>query len=270
MGISCSGVTSFTPTISYVTGPDGRPVSMTFHPPQQIPTPLSSGNDALPSKSFLRSKYFLRSKFRSKSSLFRFRRRKRAPSTDGIPTTWPPFGAENFPHTRSQDSNREEASHTPSPFGGDVPTGLLLQSQPSPDLSTPPHPFRPRGGPSRLVRSRSVDAPSRLGSPSPEPHRITRVASTTSLDGRRPPRPNVEHVPSQDDPRLTPSPDQVQVPTDTCDGRQCLESTLKSILDDDSRYSVGPCSVVATNATVHRFNILVLGEVCDGCMTSLR
>ena len=270
MGISCSGVTSFTPTPSYLTGTDGRPMSMTFHAPQQIPTSLPSGNDALPSKSFLRSKALLRSKFfiRSKSSLFRPRKRKRVPPTDRIPTTSHQSGGENLPHTRSQDSNHEEPSHTPSSFS-DIPTGPPPHSQPSSSLRTPPHPYRRKGGSSQRARSRSVDALSHPGSSLPEPHRITRVASTTSLDGRRPPRPNVEPVPSQDDLRLAPLTTQIQAPADTRDDPQCLESTFRSILDDDSRYSVGHCPIVITNATVHRFNILVLGEVCDDCMTSL-
>ena len=224
---------------------------MTFHP-QQIRTPLSSRNNALPSKSFLRSKAFLRSKFfiRSKSSLFRLRKWKRVPPTDGISTTLPQSGGENLPHTRSQDSNHEEASHTPSSFN-DVPTGLPPQSQPSSSLFTPPHPYRRKGGPPRRARSRSVDALSHPGSSLPEPHhRITRVASTTSLDGRRPPRPNVEPVPSQDDLRLSPSTTQIQAPADTCDVPQRLESTLRNILHDDSRYSVGHCPIVITNATV--------------------
>ena len=253
MGISCSSLNSFTPTPSYLAAPDGSPMSMTLHLPQQKRIPFSSGNDIPPSK----------------SSLFRRRRRKRA---HPIATLSPQPGEANLPRARPQDPHRGTTTCTPSPLRGVVPTSpSRLQPSAGP---TPPHQYRSRGrGSSGHTRSRSVGAQAHRRSPPPSPHRITRVASTSSLDGRRPPRPNAEPVPSQDDLRPTPwtRTNQIQGSANSSDGRQPLESTLQSILPDDLRYSVGHCPILITNTILHRFSILVLGEVCDnGCLTSLR
>ena len=254
MGICCSTLTSFTLTSSYLATTNGRPVSVTFHPLQQIPTSLPPRNDIPPSK----------------PSLFRHRRWRRAHPTVSITTQSPEPGGENPPRARSQDPHRDKSPRSPSPFRSNVPTSLP-HSRPSPALSTPPKPYQSKGRRSSpLTRSRSVDAPSHQGSAPPSPHGITRVASTSSLDGRRPHRPNVETVLSQDDLQPAPWTIQIPVPANGSDERQSLESTLESILHDDSRYSVGRYLIVITNSTVHRFNIVVFGEVCDSCLTSPR
>ena len=254
MGISYSGPSSFTPTPSYLAAPNGSPMSMTLHPPHQIRISLSSGNDIPPSK----------------PSRFRRYRRKWAHLICGITTLSSQLGEANLPRAQPQEPHREETARTSSPLRAVVPTS---PSRPQPSAGpTPPHQYRSRGrGSSGHTRSRSVGAQAHRRSPPPSPHRITRVASTSSLDGRRPPRPNAEPVPSQDDLRPTPWTNQIQVSANSSDDRQPLESTLQSILPDDLRYSVGHCPIVITNTTLHRFSILVLGEVCDNCcLTSLR
>jgi len=252
MGISYSSLNSFTPTPSYLAAADGSPMSMTLHPPQQKLISLSSRNDIPPSK----------------SSRFRRCRRKWAHLICGITTLSPQTGAANLPRLRPQDPHREETARTPSPFRGVVPTSLSPPQLPS---AFNPHPYQSRGrGSSGHTRSRSVGAQAYQRSPPPSPHRITRVASTSSLDGRRPPRRNVEPVTSQDDLRPTPWTNQIQVSPNSSDDRQNLESTLQSILPEDFRYSIGHCPIVITNTSAHRFSILVLGEVCDNCLTSLR
>ena len=243
MGISYSSLNSFTPTPSYLAAADGSPMSMTLHPPQQ--------------------------KLISLSSRCRRCRRKWAHLICGITTLSPQPGAANLPPARSQDPHREETARTPSSFRGVVPTSFS-PTQPSPGL-IPSHQYRSRGrGSSGHTRSRSVGAQAHQGSPSPSPHRITRVASTSSLDGRWQRRPNVEPVPSQDDLRPTPWTNPIQVPANSSDDRQTLESTLQSILPEDFRYAIGHYPIVITNSTVHRLNILVLGEVCNICLRSPR
>jgi len=215
MGNCFSSLSSFTLTPSYVATADGRPVSLTFHP-QQIPTSLSSGND-LP---------------HSKPSPPRRGRGKHAHPTGRNTTLSPQPGRRNIPRARSQDSHRDTTVRTPSSFRSDVPTSPS-RPQPSPGPSTPPHQYQSRGGESSgPTRTRSLDAPSRQRSPPPPPP-PHRMASTSSLGGRQPPKPNVEPVLSQDD-LPTPWSNQ-RLLANGSDNRPCLESTLQSIPRDDSR-----------------------------------
>ena len=121
--------------------------------------------------------------------------------------------------------------------------------------------------PVEALYARSSDTLSHQESPPPPIHRVTGVVSTSSHDGRRPPRPNVEPVLSQDGPRPSPWTNQIQVPANSSDDRQYLESTLRNMLHDDFRYLVGHCPIVITNTTFHKFRILSLGEVCNSCLT---
>jgi hypothetical protein len=215
MGNCFSSRASFTLTSSYLTTANGRPMSVTFHPPQQIPTSLSSGNDIPPSK----------------PSPPRRGRGKRTYPPSRNTTLSPQPGRGNIPRARSQDSHRDTTERTPPSFRSDVPTSPS-HSRPPAGLGAPLHQYQSRGGESSgPSRSRSFDPPSRQRSPAPAPHRM---ASASSLDGRRSPRPNVEPVLSQDD---LPTPWSNQnVPVKGSDDRQCLESTLQSILRDNSRY----------------------------------
>lgn len=215
MGNCVSSLASFTPTPSYLATANGRPMSVNFHPPQQIPTSLSSGNDIPPSK----------------PSPPRSGRGKRTHPSSRNTTLSPQSGRGNIPRARSRDSHRDMTERTPPSFRSDVPTSPS-RPLPPPGLSAPPHQYQSKGGESSgPTRSRSLDAPSRQRLSPPPPHRM---ASTSSLDGRQPPRLNVEPVLSQDD-LPTPWSNQ-KVPANGSDGRRCLEPTLQSILRDDSRY----------------------------------
>jgi len=228
MGISYSGLNSFTPTPSYLAAADGSPMSMTFHPFSKNSYPYPQGTTLL-----------------LPSPLIRRCRRKLADLICGITTLSPQPGAANLPRLRPQGPYREETAHTPSPFKGIVPTSLS-RPQPSPGLI--PHLYRSRGrGSSGHTRSRSVGAQAHQGRPRP---RLTR-----SLGWLRQPHLTVDGHP---DPMSNPCRPK------TTSGRP------RGLLPEDFRYSIGHCPIVITNTTVHRFSILVLGEVCDNCLTSLR
>jgi hypothetical protein len=217
MGNCVSSLASFTPTPSYLATANGRPMSVNFHTPQPISTSLSSRSDIFPSK----------------PSHPRRGRGTRAHPTGRDTALSPRTGGGNLHRARSQDyPHHETTARAPTSSRSNVPT-CPPQSPPPPGLSAPPHHYRSRGGNSSgsgPAKSRSFEAPSRDRSPHPPPHRM---ASTSSLDGRRPPGPNVEPVLSQDD--LTTPWSNQKAPSNGSDDRLCLEPTLQSVLREDSR-----------------------------------
>jgi hypothetical protein len=143
----------------------------------------------------------------------------------------------------SRGFRRDKMADKSSPFKNDdtVPMITLLP-QPPPRIHSRQR--RHSGGaPSSLARSVSVDTPSKSGTPMPSPSRLSRSVSASFVDSVQRAKPIVKRGPFGILPhalQFTSRIDQ-QMPVKTKDNdsdkRECLKSTLQSMICDDSRYS---------------------------------
>jgi len=150
----------------------------------------------------------------------------------------------------SQGFRRDKMADKSSPFKTDVTVPMiLLPLQPPPRIHSGQR--RSSGGaPPSLARSVSVDTPSQSGTPTPLPCRLSRSASASLVDNVQRAKPIVKRGPFGILPsalQFTSRTDQ-QIPvktkgSDDSDKRQCLKSTLQSMIGDDSRYSSRHCAI---------------------------
>ena len=144
----------------------------------------------------------------------------------------------------SQDFRRDKMADKSSPFKNDDVTVPMIPLLPQPPRIHSGQRRSSGGAPPSLARSASVDTPSQSGSPTPLPCRLSRSASASLVDTIQRAKPIVKRGPFG----ILPSALQLTSPTDqqipfrskggnNSDQRQCLKSTLQSMICDDSRYS---------------------------------